>query len=154
MDRLRFCDSCKEKHIASGIGFKTPDNMYFHDIDGRPLDDSFVQCLLSAHVRIPKRLTGYFVNPHCIDRNGTRTITGKTPYPMQSNAVKEISISPLWIICNSSGLIITDKRMSLCHFWRNTAGNIYNKILSGITVDMLSTNTYSRTAAITFMTTT
>lgn len=39
----------KEEHKASGIGFKVPDNMYFLDIDGRPLDDSFVQLLLERH---------------------------------------------------------------------------------------------------------
>lgn len=29
--------TAKEKHGAAGIGFKIPDNMYFLDIDGRPL---------------------------------------------------------------------------------------------------------------------
>ena len=39
----------KEKYNASGIGFVVPDNMYFLDIDGRSLDDSFVQLLLERH---------------------------------------------------------------------------------------------------------
>ena len=39
----------KENLSAAGIGFKVPDNMYFLDIDGRPLDDSFVQLLLERH---------------------------------------------------------------------------------------------------------
>ena len=39
----------KKEHNASGISFKVPDNMYFLDIDGRPLDDSFVQLLLERH---------------------------------------------------------------------------------------------------------
>ena len=39
----------KEKYNASGIGFVVPDDMYFLDIDGRPLDDSFVQLLLERH---------------------------------------------------------------------------------------------------------
>lgn len=39
----------KENLSAAGIGFKVPDNMYFLDIDGRPLDDSFVQFLLERH---------------------------------------------------------------------------------------------------------
>ena len=41
--------TAQEKHSAAGIGFKIPDNMYFLDIDGRPLDDSFVQLLLERH---------------------------------------------------------------------------------------------------------
>ena len=41
--------TAKEEHHASGIGFKVPDNMYFLDIDGRPLDDSFVRLLLERH---------------------------------------------------------------------------------------------------------
>lgn len=41
--------TAKEEHNASDIGFKVPDNMYFLDIDGRPLDDSFVQLLLERH---------------------------------------------------------------------------------------------------------
>ena len=39
----------KETLSAAGIGFKVPDNMYFLDIDGRLLDDSFVQLLLERH---------------------------------------------------------------------------------------------------------
>lgn len=39
----------KEKLSAAGIGFKVPDNMYFLDIDGRPIDDGFVQLLLERH---------------------------------------------------------------------------------------------------------
>ena len=41
--------AAKEEHKAPGIGFKIPDNMYFLDIDGKPLDDSFVQLLLERH---------------------------------------------------------------------------------------------------------
>ena len=41
--------TAKEEHNASGIGFKVPDNKYFLDIDGRPLDDSFVRLLLERH---------------------------------------------------------------------------------------------------------
>ena len=39
----------KEKYNTSWIGFVVPDDMYFLDIDGRPLDDSFVQLLLERH---------------------------------------------------------------------------------------------------------
>ncbi len=41
--------TAKDEHKASGIGFKVPDDMYFLDIDGRPLDDCFVQLLLERH---------------------------------------------------------------------------------------------------------
>ena len=41
--------AAKEKHGVAGIGFKIPDNMYFLDIDGRPLEDSFIQLLLERH---------------------------------------------------------------------------------------------------------
>lgn len=49
MDDYDIAVNAKEKHGVADIGFRIPDNIYFLDIDGRPLDDSFVQILLERH---------------------------------------------------------------------------------------------------------